>query len=72
MSIDHPSQFDPSWFAGLESTSPQGREQRLRAFVRLWRAFMRARVVIAVVLLALQALLALLAQLALRAMLALI
>lgn len=54
MALDNPSQFDPSWFAGLESTSPQGREQRLRAFVRLWRAFMRARVVIAAVLLALQ------------------
>jgi two-component system sensor histidine kinase PilS (NtrC family) len=54
MALDNPSQFDPSWFAGLENTNPQGREQRLRAFVRLWRAFMRARVVIAAVLLALQ------------------
>ena len=49
------SQFAPSWFSALESTSSHGREQRVRSFVRLWRAFMRARVFIAGVLLLLQA-----------------
>ncbi len=48
------SQFAASWYAGSDSNSTQEREQRMRAFVRLWRAFMRARVLIAVVLLALQ------------------
>ena len=54
MARDHPSQFAPSWFFVPEGTSTHGREQRVRAFVRLWRAFMRARVLIAAVLLALQ------------------
>jgi two-component system sensor histidine kinase PilS (NtrC family) len=48
------SPFAPSWFSVFENSSTHGREQRLRAFVRLWSAFMRARVVIAAVLLALQ------------------
>jgi two-component system sensor histidine kinase PilS (NtrC family) len=51
---DSPSQFAPSWFSVLETTSSHGREQRVRSFVRLWRAFMRARVFIAGVLLLLQ------------------
>ena len=54
MAQERPSQFAPSWFSGLESHSTHGREQRVRSFVRLWRAFMRARVFIAAVLLALQ------------------
>ena len=54
MARERPSQFAPSWFSGLESNSSHGREQRVRSFVRLWRAFMQARVFIAAVLLALQ------------------
>ncbi len=54
MTRDSPSQFSPSWLASLESNSTLGHEQRLRAFARLWRAFMRARVFIAAILLALQ------------------
>ncbi len=54
MSRDISSQFAPSWFSALEGTSTHGHEQRVRSFVRLWRAFMRARVFIAAVLLALQ------------------
>lgn len=49
----HPS-FAPSWFSSFEDHGSLGREQRRRAFERLWRAFMRARVFIAVLLLALQ------------------
>src|SRR5690606_20204888 len=48
------SQFAPSWYSVFESPGLQAHEQRTRAFVRLWRAFMRARVLVAVVLLALQ------------------
>lgn len=54
MSRDISSQFAPSWFSTLEVSGSQGREQRVRAFVRLWRTFMRARVFIAGVLLGLQ------------------
>ena len=48
------SQFAPSWYSAFESPAAQTRDHRLRAFVRLWRAFMRARVFIAVVIMALQ------------------
>jgi len=54
MASEAPSQFSPSWFASLEGNSAHGGEHRPRSFVRLWRAFMRARVFIAGVLLALQ------------------
>ncbi|WP_439113658.1 sensor histidine kinase [Hydrogenophaga sp.] len=54
MAQERPSQFTPSWFSVLESHKTHGREQRVRSFVRLWRTFMRARVFIAAVLLALQ------------------
>jgi two-component system, NtrC family, sensor histidine kinase PilS len=54
MAREDSSQFAPSWFVAYETGNNQGREQRLRAFVRLWAAFMRARVFIAVVLLCLQ------------------
>ena len=54
MAHEDSSQFAPSWFVAFETGNNQGREQRLRAFVRLWSAFMRARVFIALVLLALQ------------------
>jgi two-component system, NtrC family, sensor histidine kinase PilS len=54
MAREHSSQFAPSWYSAFEGTTTQSREQRMRAFVRLWRAFMRARVFIAAVLLALQ------------------
>lgn len=48
------SQFTQSWFSDLEASSLHGREQRMRSFSRLWRAFMGARVFIAFVLLCLQ------------------
>lgn len=54
MAQDHSSQFAPSWFSVHDGSSHHGREQRARAFVRLWLAFMRARVFIAAVLLLLQ------------------
>lgn len=54
MAREDSSQFAPSWFVAYETGNNQGHEQRLRAFVRLWIAFMRARVFIAVVLLCLQ------------------
>jgi two-component system, NtrC family, sensor histidine kinase PilS len=54
MGREDSSQFAPSWFVAFETGNGQGREQRLRAFVRLWVAFMRARVFIALVLLSLQ------------------
>ncbi|WP_372656817.1 PAS domain-containing sensor histidine kinase [Hydrogenophaga sp.] len=54
MAHDHSSQYAPSWFSAYEGNSSHGHEQRLRAFARLWRAFMRARVFIATMLLAMQ------------------
>ena len=48
-----PSQA-PSWFSSLEDTGTHSRAQRRRAFDRLWRAFLRARVFVALVLLGLQ------------------
>ena len=54
MAREESSQFAPTWFVAYETGNNQGREQRLRAFVRLWVAFMRARVFIAMVLLSLQ------------------
>ncbi len=54
MAREDSSQFAPSWFVAYETGNNQGRDQGLRAFVRLWVAFMRARVFIAVVLLCLQ------------------
>ena len=49
------SQFAPSWFSTLEAgNSLQDPAHHVRAYVRLWRVFMRARVFIAMVLLALQ------------------
>ncbi len=54
MSNDDSSSFATSWYSAFESPANHTREQRHRAFVRLWRAFMRARLVVAMVLLALQ------------------
>lgn len=55
MAHEGTSQFAPSWFSTLEAGSgSRGQVHRVRAYVRLWRAFMRARVIIALVLLALQ------------------
>jgi two-component system sensor histidine kinase PilS (NtrC family) len=55
MARDPNSQFSPSWLVTLDAgDSSHGHTQRLRAFARLWRAFMRARVFIAAVLLALE------------------
>lgn len=51
---DADSYFQPSWFSAFEGATPQGQQNRQRAFVRLWRTFMQARVFIAAVLLALQ------------------
>jgi two-component system, NtrC family, sensor histidine kinase PilS len=49
------SQFAPSWFSTLEAgNSLQDSGHQVRAYVRLWRVFMRARVFIALVLLTLQ------------------
>ncbi|MGC4367778.1 sensor histidine kinase [Hydrogenophaga sp. R2] len=48
------SHFQPSWYSAFESAGTEGREQQQRAFDRLWRAFMGARVLVAVVLAALQ------------------
>lgn len=47
------SSFTASWFYGTEAGERE-QEHRVRAYVRLWRAFMRARVLIALVLLSLQ------------------
>src|SRR5690606_39826127 len=49
----HPSHA-PSWFSTLEDTGAHGRTQRRQAVDRLWRTFMRARVLVALVLLSLQ------------------
>lgn len=54
MTREADSQFQPSWFSAFEGATPQGQQQRQRAFSRLWRTFMQARVFIAAVLLALQ------------------
>ena len=49
----HPTQA-PSWFSSLEDSGIHSRTQRRHAFDRLWRAFLRARVFVALVLLGLQ------------------
>ena len=54
MAQEPASHFAPSWYSAFESAGDEGRQQQQRAFERLWRAFMGARVVVAVVLLALQ------------------
>lgn len=54
MAQDLHSQFAPSWFQTMDEAGAPGREQRRRSFERLWIAFMRARVLIATVLLALE------------------
>ena len=54
MAKDHSSQFTPSWYSAFGATEHDGPFQRTRAFVRLWRAFMQARLIVAFVLLALQ------------------
>jgi two-component system, NtrC family, sensor histidine kinase PilS len=55
MAQEPPSQFAPSWFSTLEAgNSLQDPTHHVRAYVRLWRVFMRARVFIALVLLSLQ------------------
>lgn len=48
------SSFATSWYSAFESPVDHALAQRQRAFVRLWRAFMRARLVVALVLLGLQ------------------
>jgi two-component system, NtrC family, sensor histidine kinase PilS len=56
MAHDHSSQFAPSWLSVLDGdgNNTRGQAKRVRSFSRLWRAFMRARVLIATVLLLLQ------------------
>ena len=54
MPSDDSSQFATSWYSAFESPVNRSREQRHQAFVRLWRAFMRARMVVALVILGLQ------------------
>jgi two-component system sensor histidine kinase PilS (NtrC family) len=56
MARDRSSQSAASWLSLLDgdSNSAHDRAKRVRSFSRLWRAFMRARVVIAAVLLLLQ------------------
>lgn len=54
MPTDDSSTFATSWYSAFESPAKHTRAQRHRAFVRLWRAFMRARTVVALVLLGLQ------------------
>lgn len=51
---DDSSLLSTSWYSALDDAGGRSREQRRLAFVRLWRAFMRARVVVALVLVALQ------------------
>ncbi len=49
------AQFSPSWLVSIDGgNAAEGQQQRLRAFARLWRVFMRTRVFIAAVLLALE------------------
>lgn len=48
------SQFPPSWLVSLTADGASEQEQRLRAFARVWRMFMRTRVFIAAMLLALE------------------
>ncbi len=48
------SNFATSWYSAFESPVDHTIAQRQRAFVRLWRAFMHARLVVALVLLGLQ------------------
>jgi two-component system, NtrC family, sensor histidine kinase PilS len=48
------SSFATSWYSAFESPVDHTLAQRQRAFIRLWRAFMHARLVVALVLLGLQ------------------
>jgi two-component system, NtrC family, sensor histidine kinase PilS len=48
------STFAPSWYSTLEDAGPIGVEQTRKSIDRLWRTFMRARLFIATVLLAMQ------------------
>ena len=41
MAQEPASHFAPSWYSAFENPVAQTRDHRLRAFVRLWRAFMR-------------------------------
>ncbi|MBX3610678.1 MAG: PAS domain-containing sensor histidine kinase [Hydrogenophaga sp.] len=53
MAHEDSSQFAPSWYSAFETPGSRSREQRKKAFMRLWRAFMQARVFVAVVVLGL-------------------
>ncbi len=55
MTTNPHSTFAPSWYSTLEDAGRSAAEtQRRQSIDRLWRTFMRARLFIAVVLLALQ------------------
>lgn len=54
MATEQSSQFSPSWMVSLSPDDAGASDHRMRAFSRLWRMFMRTRVFIAAMLLALQ------------------
>ena len=54
MAAEQQSQFSPSWMASLSNDGTDGGDHQVRAFSRLWRLFMRTRVFIAAMLLALE------------------
>lgn len=55
MARESPSQFVPSWYSTLEAgRGISDRNHHIMAYVRLWRAFTRARVLVALALVALQ------------------
>ena len=54
MATEQSSQFSASWMASLSPELSSGRDHQVRAFSRLWRMFMRTRVFIAAMLLALE------------------
>jgi two-component system sensor histidine kinase PilS (NtrC family) len=54
MSTSSNSSFAPSWYSALEGAGPLEMARTRKSIDRLWRTFMRARLFIAVVLLAMQ------------------
>lgn len=54
MAREDSTTFATSWYSAFESPERRSRDDRKQAFIRLWRAFMRARVLVAAVLLGLQ------------------
>lgn len=54
MATSSHSTFAPSWYSTLEEAGPVGSRQARKSIDRLWRTFMRGRLFIAMVLLAMQ------------------